>query len=284
MCAVRSKSRKRNQRRRGTSQSRLLNVSARSRGGWRQVAWGRWIGWGLVGLLVVLAAVIYCRFDWLAARVFSNNELFVLRRVEITTDGHLGAGEIKEYAGVAEGMPLFAMSPKDIRDNLLKVSVVENARVGRLLPDTLLIEVSERVAIARLGRAGRAGPLSIDSTGHVLGPSMRAAGLPIISGLRDKGLLPGGRVEDPRLDDALKILDVTMRVDMYPALQVRVINLDDPEVIDIGLASGERVLLLNEDIELSMVNLAMMLDAAKKKGLRMAEYDLTVKKNIPARM
>ncbi|HAL91752.1 MAG TPA: hypothetical protein DCM68_01850, partial [Verrucomicrobia bacterium] len=99
--------------------------------------------------------------------MFAENDFFQIRKIEVTTDGSLGAEHIREYAKVREGLNLFAVRPKEIRDMLLSVPVIENAQVGRRLPDTMVIEVAERVAVARLGRPGSGSPLAVDATGHV---------------------------------------------------------------------------------------------------------------------
>ncbi len=215
--------------------------------------------------------------------LFVENDFFQIRKIEITTDGSLGSGHIQEYAKVREGLNLFAVRPSEIRDSLLLVPVVANAQVGRRLPDTLIIEVTERVAIARLGRPGAGTPLAVDSTRHVLGPSSVRASLPVILGVRDKGMRPGDIVSDPMMDQALLILDLCNQSAMRREMEVATIDLSDEEQVEVGLVSGERVLLSLEGLREKLPQLPVMRAVARDKGLHLAVYDMTVSRNYVGR-
>ena len=147
----------------------------------------------LVGIPALAAGAYWGgRKAWRA--MFSENDFFLIRRIEVTTDGSLGADHIREYARVREGMNLFGIRPGEARAMLLSVPVIAQAQVGRRLPDTVVIEVAERTAVP--GWAVRSGtPLAVDNTG-MWGSPVRAS-LPVILGVRDKGLRPGDVVQIP---------------------------------------------------------------------------------------
>ncbi len=242
--------------------------------------------WTALGLLVGVPALGFGLFwggreAWGA--LFTENDFFQIRRIEVTTDGDLKAELIREYAKVREGLNLFAVRPKEIRETLLSVPVIENAQVGRRLPDTLVIEVAERVAVARLGRPGSGSPLAVDATGHVLGPSSVRASLPVILGVRDKGLRPGDVVQDPMLKEALTVLEICNQAAMRREMAVGTIDLSDEERIDVGLTSGEEVLLSRERLEEKLRQLPVMRAVARDKGLDLAVYDMTVDRNYVGR-
>ncbi len=243
------------------------------------------LGWAFV-LLVGLPALGYglvlgTQAAWLA--MFAENDFFQIRQIEVTTDGTLGPGHIHEYAKVHPGMNLFAVRPREIRESLLMVPVIANAQVGRRLPDTLIIEVSERVAIARLGHPGAGSPLAVDSTGHVLGPSSVRASLPVIVGVRDKGLRPGDVVADPMLQEALSVLEICNQSAMRRELTVASIDLSSEDQIGVGLMSGEQVLLSRGRLEEKLRQLPIMRAVARQKGLELAVYDMTVDRNYVGR-
>ena len=271
------------QRRRNRPRESVLKVAARSVERRRTIR--HRIGAALVllvGIPAVLAGLVFGgRAAWLA--LFEENDYFRIRRIEVTTDGNLGAGHVQEYAKVREGMNLFAVHPQEVRESLLSVPVIANAQVGRRLPDTLVIEVAERVAVARLGRPGSGSPLAVDAAGHVLGPSSVRPSLPAILGVRDNGLRPGDVVKDPMLQDALKVLVICNRSEMREAMSVETIDLENEEYLVLGLKSGERVLLSGPKLEDKLTDLLAMLDAARDKGLGLAEYDLTVDRNFVGR-
>lgn len=215
--------------------------------------------------------------------MFTENDFFQIRQIEVTTDGTLGAESVKEYAKVREGLNLFAVRPQEIREALLGVSVIASAQVGRRLPDTLIIEVAERVAVARLGRPGSGSPLAVDATRHVLGPSSVRASLPVVLGVRDVGLRPGDVVADPMLKEALAILEICNNEKMRAVLSVASIDIGDDERIEVGLASGERVSLSRDGVKDKLWKLREMLKEARHQGLDLATYDLTVDRNFVGR-
>ena len=275
--------RKTEERRQNRPRESVLKVAARSVE--RRRTARRRIGWALALLAGVPALAAGLAWGGHAAwrAMFAENEFFEIRQIEVTTDGDLGAENILEYARVRKGLNLFAVRPEDIRGSLLSVPVIANAQVGRRLPDTLVIEVAERVAVARLGRPGSGSPLAVDATGHVLGPSSVRASLPVVLGVRDNGLRPGDVVNDPMLKDALKILEICNQAAMRQELAVATIDLGSDEQIEVGLMSGEQVLLSRGQLEEKLRQLPVMRSVARSKGLDLAVYDMTVDRNYAGR-
>ena len=93
---------------------------------------------------------------------------FEVRRVEVR--GVQRMNELKVYEKVLaerdRAMPLVDLAA--LRDDLLQLSWVEDARVSRQLPDTLVVDIVERSPRAVLKKPGRY--VLIDATGHELEP------------------------------------------------------------------------------------------------------------------
>jgi cell division protein FtsQ len=91
---------------------------------------------------------------------------FQVRRVEVR--GVERMNELKVYEKVLgerdRAMPLVDIA--GLRNQLLRLSWVEDARVSRQLPDTLVVDIVERVPHAVLKKPGRF--VLIDSAGHEL--------------------------------------------------------------------------------------------------------------------
>lgn len=276
--ANRSNKSKRGTRRRESvprSAARVVERRQARRRAWKQLGL-------LLGTLLLLAGVAWGGWAaWLA--MFSENVFFEIQQIEVTTDGDLGRGHILEYAKVGVGQNLFAVNPQHIRALLMSVPVVANAQVGRRLPDTLVIELTERVAVARLGRAGSGSPLAVDSQGHVLGPSSVRARLPVVVGIRDMGLRPGDQVKDPMLAEALTVLEVCNQAGVRPELTVATIDVSNEEQLDVGLATGEQVLLSRTGVEKKLRQLCAMREVARRRGLALGVYDMTVERNFVGR-
>jgi cell division protein FtsQ len=108
---------------------------------------------------------------------------FEVRRVDVR--GVKNLNELKVYERVLaernQAMPLVDIHA--LREELLQLSWVQDARVSRQLPDTLVIDIVERTPHAVLRKADKL--VLIDATGHELETigSTRAKGKLVLSGL-----------------------------------------------------------------------------------------------------
>ena len=271
-------------KRRG-NQSRESILRSKARSSARRQAVRRGVTTAVVALLGVAAIGAALWWGGQAAWqiLFTENEFFLIRDIEVTTDGALTMQEILDAAQVSKGQNLFAVRPDAIREALLGKAMIASAQVGRRLPDTLLIEVGERVAVARLGRSDAGSPLAVDLTGHVLGPSSVRASLPVILGVRDKGLKPGDVVQDPMLAEALQVLEICNLVAMRQELTVATIEVGHPDRLTVGLTTGETVLLSRNKLREKLDRLRAMRIEARRRGLDLAVYDMTVDRNFVGR-
>ena len=114
--------------------------------------------------------------------VFASDAGFEVKRVEVRGVKHIN--ELKVYERVLgqrdRAMPLVDID--GLRNELMQLSWVEDARVSRQLPDTLVIDVVERKPHAVLRKADRM--VLIDATGHELETvtAARAKGKLVLSG------------------------------------------------------------------------------------------------------
>jgi xanthine/CO dehydrogenase XdhC/CoxF family maturation factor len=109
------------------------------------------------------------------------------------------------------------------------------------------------------------------------------ARLPVVVGIRDKGLRPGDQVEDSMLAEALTVLEVCNQADVRPDLTVTTIDVSNDEQLDVGLATGERVLLSRTGMEKKLRQLCAMREEARRRGLALGVYDMTVERNFVGR-
>ena len=181
-------------------------------------------------------------------------------------------------------MNLFAVNLLDIRGRLEGVPLVEAVRAQRVLPDTLKVWVTERVAIARLGPEISAYPLAIDRHGYVLGPSARHPGLPQLTGLPMSQLRPGKRAEAPELADALEILDLC---DTDPALSrvfhIARIDIADVDILKLYLDRDRYVELSRKEMDKQLRDLAVTLQTQDATGASWTNFNFTVQRNQAVR-
>jgi cell division protein FtsQ len=107
---------------------------------------------------------------------------FPIATVAISGEKHLTRDEIVAAAGVTARSSLLFFDVVDARARLLTNPWIAEATVQKLLPDRLVIAISERAAFALWQKVGRVGVIAADGT--VLEPAVlpRYAGLPFVVG------------------------------------------------------------------------------------------------------
>ena len=90
--------------------------------------------------------------------------------------------QIHEALGMRDGVSIFAFDTAAARDRLLRNGWIREARVMRLLPATLVVELEERAPFAIWREGGES--VAIDASGRVLGQAeaSRFPLLPVVSG------------------------------------------------------------------------------------------------------
>jgi len=136
-----------------------------------------------IGRLVLVGAVVAAGV-WFTARQLAAAQLLTVRRVLVHGHERLTLPEVEALIGDVRGSSLLAVDLCATRGRLLESPWVADARLRRVLPDTLDLYVYERepIAIARLGHT----LYLIDDSGVIIdefGPAYRNFDLPIVDGL-----------------------------------------------------------------------------------------------------
>jgi cell division protein FtsQ len=113
----------------------------------------------------------------------ANSVGFRIATVAVGGERHLARDEILAAAGVTSRTSLLFFDVVDARARLLTNPWIAEATVQKLLPDRLVISISERAAFALWQKAGRVGVIAADGT--VLEPYVvaRYANLPLVVGV-----------------------------------------------------------------------------------------------------
>jgi cell division protein FtsQ len=138
----------------------------------------------VVGKLVLLLAVVAGIF-WggrLGLRHVVDSPRFQIRAIELSPTPHLAQAEILRLAAVATGDKLLGVDTDAVAARIAIHPWVASVRASRRLPSSLVIEVSERHAVAV---AALSGLYLIDESGR---PFKRATmdeadGLPVLTGI-----------------------------------------------------------------------------------------------------
>lgn len=282
-----NKSRRRTNTPRGTYRPPILMV--KSTGGKSKRGSGLW-GGRLVPLALVVLSV--AALFWLlilstqsiGRMLFTQNDEFTIATIVVESDGkQVTPHHLKDWAELSEGMNLFAIDIDRIRKRLeSNVPVIESVTIQRQLPDTLLIRVVERQALARLGIAENQIPLAIDAKGYVLGPTARAPTLPVIESYHIAGLRPGSFVDANDMQYALSVLRECDTTPVGQHVRIKSISLADDAHLDIVLEGGTRVLFAGDDIAPRLRKVAALLLESRQRGLFPTLITATGEHNFPA--
>lgn len=152
--------------------------------------WGRWVA--LLLLLLVIAGVAVLHSSWLS-----------VHQIEILGSEHSDVAARLEQAGIGEGAIMIWVSPGDVEEAVLVDPWVREARVQRVLPGTLVVEVLEHTPAAWI--EGRTGWMLVSRDGSVIEhaavpePGLLRAPL----GFED---YPSGAVpDDPRWEEVVEL-------------------------------------------------------------------------------
>jgi cell division protein FtsQ len=153
----------------------------------------------LSAVLLVTVSAIWTGYS----RVMASERLRVVK-VEVRGSRFLSEGEVRELLGPAVGENILNLDIESLKSRLRSSPWVADAIVTRTLPDTLRVEVRERVplALAELERL-----YLMDGDGALIdiyGPRTAAFDLPIVRGLqraepedrRERAILAGALLRD----------------------------------------------------------------------------------------
>ncbi|MDR1576676.1 MAG: FtsQ-type POTRA domain-containing protein [Deltaproteobacteria bacterium] len=196
---------------------------------------GAWVGralklviWGLGGFLVLatVSAILVGGFLYL-----SKSDYFAVKRLKITGLGHLTMEEVLAASGLDRPANNLTFDTKAAIASLGSLPWVEEAKISRVLPDGLLVEVTEYQpkALVILDEL-----YYLDEKGRAfkkLDPGDNPD-LPIISGFSLDELISGGPLVQRALGEAFDLMDILAdRSDEFRLDSVSELNYDH----DLGL-------------------------------------------------
>jgi cell division protein FtsQ len=202
----------------------------------------------LVGA-AVLASVVAA--GWCAYHFVTTSPRFAIADIEVRGGAHESADALIARLPVQPGDNIFAASPGDVAAALLADPWIATAEVHRVLPRTLVVEVSEHVPAALVDFEA-AGLYLVDAAGH---PFKRAsiavgegAGLPVITGVQRAVLAADPDGTARTIADALAALATWRARGDRPAIgevhlgargELTLRGFDDAVAIQLGVPGGD---------------------------------------------
>ena len=109
---------------------------------------GVFAGLAKVGVLIAMLCLAVWGAKQGVKALFTENQEYALKQIELHTNGSFTSKRIVEQTRIKAGSTLFAIDPSFMQEKLVELPEVVSATVSRDFPDTLRVELVERVPIA----------------------------------------------------------------------------------------------------------------------------------------
>lgn len=185
-----------------------------------------------------------------------------LRVEDIYIEGRkdLSREQLLAKIAVERGTPLFSVDTRAVQSRLLELQPVHDARVTRLWPDRLLVQIQERVPIALWQKDGKLMPIDRDGVALTYQRAENFSNLPVVVG-----------------DDAPKQTnELLAALDAYPELKSLVLGATyvGDRRWDLFLKSGMQIKLPEGDVAAGLKRLMDFANEQMIFGKPIAAVDL----------
>ncbi|HEY1173193.1 MAG TPA: FtsQ-type POTRA domain-containing protein [Verrucomicrobiae bacterium] len=248
--------------------------------------------------LIIGGLAIWRGGEWCMDRLVYENDAFAIKTVDVKTDGVLSPDVIRAWSQIKTNANLLALDLKQVKDYLELAPMIQHVSVERVLPSSLRIRVTERVPVAQVYTLRR--PVNsnryepfiyhLDANGFVMlpvGNNLRSeptpAGewFPTITGVPASELRPGKLLEVPQIQDALKLVVAFENSPMFGLVDLKQVDVSEPEVLKVSTLQGNEVVFRLKDFEGQFQRWRMAFDYAQRVGQRLGVLDLSVTNNVP---
>jgi len=231
------------------------------------------VGGSIATLVMTLAAIVWGyqrgRDLWLM-----RDSSFAVREVVVRVDGQLRAEQVRRTAGIETGMSLITIDLDAARRRLEAVPEVRAARLKRVLPDQIRIEVEERVPIAAVGWDNRH---VVDRDGIVMAKRSESRSLPVLDGVPTANLKPGQSIPADAARFLSTLFDLMSAMGVDRLVGVECLALDDPDYARLYTTDGTAVTLSRaEPIDMQLARLAAVLTDVRRRGERVSRADVSL--------
>ena len=170
--------------------------------------------------------------------------LFTLQRVTLHGNTYLSEEDILTSGRLHKGEPLFQLETDAVTQNLMKDLRIESVIVRRKLPDTLDVELKERMPVATV--ACEYGYLDLDRQGKVIASykNLRKMPIPLITGVAMHDKYIGDDNTDPSVQKVLEFLSL---LDADSLNHLSEINITNPKAITAYTNQSVQIRLGNFD-------------------------------------
>ncbi len=224
---------------------------------------------GAVGVGAALAALAWSGHALPSS--LAQMPLFSVGRVEVVGAGLPEVGELVAAAGLAAQERVGQLDLQAAAERLLALPPVRKADLTWLPPDRVRIRITKREPVALLSLDQTYG-VDRDLWCFTIPSDALPTGLPMVTGVSPSGVAPSGRLTNPAVGEAIRVVDALGATDPALASQVAEVAMT-PEGIDLVLRNG-RVRLGRGRYEDKLRVVLMVLDDLASRSETYAEIDV----------
>lgn len=168
--------------------------------------------------------------------------LFTMQRLVLNGNTYLKPDDIMAIGRIEKGKPLFQMQTDVINQNLMHDLRIESSVVRRRLPDTIEIDIKERMPVATA--SCDYGYIDFDRQGKVLRSyrTLQKMPIPLITGITLHDLYIG---DDNTNETITQVLGFLQKLDAEALNQISEINIADPAAITAYTTNAVQIRLGN---------------------------------------
>jgi cell division protein FtsQ len=195
----------------------------------------------VLSLLVLIIASVITFFWLINRRLFSKNQHFTLKYVQVESPGWWNArsAKVADIMGVTVGKTnIFALRLTELRKKLEREPSIKNVTVERILPDIIRVKIQERIPRAILEKKN-SGWL-VDASGIVMSQNSCikiSKSLPVIYGISKDIKLQAG-LHLPQLKPALEVIQYC--ITDFPEFKILGISLKNSEELVFAMYLGKQ--------------------------------------------
>jgi len=146
-----------------------------------------------------------------------HTSLFLVKEIEVVGNKFYTPAQVIEMSGLSTGKNLFfETKTKTARDALLETPYIKIAKIKRVIPGTIRIELTERIEYAAVPY--EEGYILIDDEGLVLSTTDKDPTIPLLEGMEDMTFEIGKPLKVTQaylLTDTLQLLHEVEDTDLY---------------------------------------------------------------------
>lgn len=192
----------------------------------------------------LLRGILYLLIGGGLMAVVVYSPLFTMQRLVLNGNTYLTQEDIMEIGRIEKGTPLFQLQTDAINQNLMHDLRIESAVVRRRLPDTMEIDITERMPVASV--SCDYGYIDFDRQGKVLRSYrvLQKMPIPLITGITLHDLYIG---DDNTNETVAQVLCFLQKLDAEALNQISEINIADPEAVKAYTTDAVQIRLGNMD-------------------------------------